>query len=362
MTDRNLKDAMRRIVDVGLSDLAYNIGFQLKDADLGNHTVHWNEPKYKKIFGKRVRVGSSHRERQEPVRNWMNGHNVDYNKRWKKRVTERAGTTAYEYKPVVAKGGWAPTITFFNLRMVDIENVEFLPAEETPQGKPRVSYYKISNDTPHLRTEEYETEDEGSKERENTFGWLVSTEFEAATRISGGVGVQAEVSARLETRVEARGDSRFETRSTHREALRGERKVSPYGVLTATVTDQLTRLSQPVIVTGRLDCSVYIEAESPHGRGEWTSLGALFDTMRGFGGGSSDSRIVQWWGRSGQAVSENVMQKTFEPLIPRTTIELRPHDTITVSNIQDEKERPVPGREKEYKHSLEATAAEDDWA
>ena len=64
MTDRTLKDAMRRVLDITFSDLAYNIAFRLKDAQFGTHTVHWHET---------VKVGpfkvpkKRHRERQEPV-------------------------------------------------------------------------------------------------------------------------------------------------------------------------------------------------------------------------------------------------------------------------------------------------------
>ena len=340
MSDRTLKDAMRRTLDITLSDLAYHIGFALKDADMGTHTVHWHE---------QVKVGpfkvpkKRHRERKEHVINHFSGQRADYAGRWVRTAGRWNGSTAYIYEPRNRSGG---RVVIFNLNLTDIDDVEYLPAETSPQGDPTVRTYREGNDAPRPKTVEFEVEDEDTTEKENTFSWLVSTEFEMATRISGGVGVTAEATARLETRVETRGDSRFEARSSHREALRRPRTVGPYAELIGTLTTQLKTLVQPVIVTGRLDCSVYVEAESPHGRSTFTSLGQLFDCMRGFGG--VDGRVAEWWGRPGKAISEDEMQKTFLPLRPVVRLELRPHDTISVDTDHDVRERSYPGREVEY--------------
>ena len=340
MTDRTLKDAMRRVLDITFSDLAYNIAFRLKDAQFGTHTVHWHET---------VKVGpfkvpkKRHRERQEPVINYFSGQRVDYMKRWVRTAGEWNGSTAYIYEPPNRSGG---RIIVYNLNLTDVDDVDYLPAETAPQGEPTVRTFREGNDAPRQKTVEFEVEDENTTERENTFSWLVSTEFEASTRVSGGVGVTAEAMARLETRVEARGDTRFESRSSHREALRRPRTVGPYAELIGTLTTQLKTLVQPVIVTGRLDCSVYIEAEHPHAQSTFTSLGQLFDCMRGFGG--VDGRIAEWWGRPDKDVDEATMQHVFMPLRPVVRLELRPHDTISVDTDHDVRERPYPGREVEY--------------
>ena len=354
MTDHTLADAMRVVVDHRFPDLAYNIGFALKDADLGMMTVSWHTTK--KVAG--IGVKHVHHERQEAVENWCSGANVEYSHHWVKSTGERGGTTAYTYRPPTKDAGKVPSVTFYNLRMTDIDDAELRPAESVPVGPAHKTVYTLRNDSPHRRDEDYEVEDESAKESEKTFGWLVSEEFEVATRVSGGVEISAEVSARLTTRVESHGDSRFENRDTHRSLLRGTRHVSPYGQLLATVEDQLVRVSQPIIMTGVLDASVYVVAEDPHARCEWTSLGALFDTMRGFGGG--EGALANWWGSEGHALSEARMQTSFLSHRPICRLELRPHDTLTVSRLVDEHEEAYPGREEEYQEYKRKPGETDD--
>ena len=351
MSNRNLKDALRHTLDVTLSDLAYNIGFQLKDADMGTHTVSWHVTKKYGPIHKHI-----HKEKQEPVKNHFSGKLSDYNSRWIHTAGKWEEETAYIYEPKNRPGC---KIIFYDLKMNDIDDIEYKPAEEAPQGKPKMRTYEIGNNAPRKKTEEFEIEDESTKENERTFGWLVGTEFEASTRVTGGVGVSAEFTASLKTRVEAHGDSRFTSRTSHRELLRGPRIVGPYAKMIGVIEERMVKLTQPVIVTGKLDASVYIEAEHPHARSTFTSIAALYDCMRGFGG--TDGRVAEWWGKPGKAIKENKMQKTFEPLLPVIKLELRPHDTVTLMSKKDVHEEPYPGREDLYEQYKDKPKGGDDF-
>ena len=348
MTDRTLKDAMRRALDLTLSDLAYNVGFRLRDADMGTHTVSWHSTEHVGGIG----VKHHHHERQDPVPNGF--HGGDFGRRWLRTTGERAGSTAYIYEPPNRTGG---RIIVYGVKVTDVLDVDYRPAETLPQGAPTVRIFREGNDAPRPKRVELEVEDETATEKENTIGWLVSTEFEIATRISGGVAVTAEASARLETRVEARGDSRFETRNTHREALRRPRTIGPYAELTGTLTTQLQKITQPVIVTGKLDASVYVEAHPEFAHSDFVSIDQLYDCMRGFGG--VDGRVAEWWGKPGKAIAEDEMQRVFEPLRPVVHLELRPHDTLSVDTDHDVHEHAYPGRETEYEEYKPSAGADD---
>ena len=342
---RNLKENMRELVDEILPKLAYGIAYYgFRNADLGTWLESWHSTG---DFGHHI-----HHEAERKCRNHWHGDVANYSAPFSKTTGEKDGTAAFYYRPKLHKTKDAsnkpvdPFICFYNFGMEEIKSFEVLPAQATPKGPPSVTEYRLKNDRPEPAKEEFEIEDTQEKQEENSFGWLVGTEFEENTRISGGVAVSAELSVTLRQRLEAHGDKRWQQTVNHRELLRGDHKVGPYGVLIAKITEQLTEMSQYVNVNGLLTCSVQVQGSSSWpGNVTWVSLDDLLDSLRGFGGAN---RYAEWFGQDGHGVKEDNIANHIIPFVPHTRLELGPKDERTLLKDKDLHEEAYPGRQEEY--------------
>ena len=344
--ERTLKDAFRDMLNRRLIDLVYNIGFHcLRDV------TQANMPLYEKRFHRKGPFGTKSGFNQN-VHAYNTWHWVNFGAGFGYTTGTQDGKISYFYRPKKMLKGWDqvhldqamdPYIEFWDFTLSDIEDEEILPLQLLPQGAPSIKTYVLKNNRPKQYADEFETEDTKEKQQEKTFGWLAAQEYEETIKGQAGVSVQVEASARFQQRVEKHGDQRWLETSNHRQLLRGKHPVGPYAMLTATLTDQQTKMKQPVRIKGRLESKVRIMID-PHSTQQWDSIDKMLDTLRGFGG---DGWLDKIFGRTGHAVPEDILANKIIPYIPMAFLELVPEDIKNINVSKDLSESPYPGHEDE---------------
>ena len=338
MYERKLKDAFRHLIDRDLCDLVYNIGFHC-------------------LRGRRMPpfwYGYPHRKGGQNIITVNGWSGVDFGGYFAYSSGTVDGKVAYTYRPKRMQPGWKgkkvdpdgntvdPYITFWDFSLVDIDHEEVLPLETIPQGDPSVTDYHLKNNRPKQYAEEFEIEDTKEKQSEKTFGWLAAQEYEESVKGQAGVNVQIEATERFQQRVEKHGDQRWLETSNHRQLLRGKHPVGAYAILTATITDQQTKMKQPIRIRGRLESKVLVVVDPMHAAQRWDTIEEMMDTFRGFGGSGT---LDQVFGKSGHAVPEDILEKKIIPYLPKAYLELVPEDIKHVNVSKELSEAPFPGHE-----------------
>ena len=338
---RKLADAMRFLVDQTLPDLAYNIAFLIRGVDWGWHG-HYHHVKFGPFPWNTKKVLD-----HIPNQSYFRGDVTNYSQSFRKTVIQD-GTlgTVYEYRPVDGNGNPGNgVIQFHTFALDDITDVQVLPSKSLPQGPPQSKVYRLTNSRPDPDERQFDHEESSEQQKEQTFGWLVSAEFEESTRVHAGVAVSTELSATLRQRVEAHGDRRWSETFSVRDSLRGTYPVSAWGIYERKLTTQEIELSQRVLVTGKLNCGVTIIGDDQHGPQTFTSLDEMLDALRGLGG---PGYLGEWFGKSGNAVPEDGIQNSIIAHLPIVVLNVGPKDQRIEQTDDKEREVPVPGHEDDY--------------
>ena len=292
--DRNhLQKELAELVDKRLPHLAYDIGY---------HAIRpigtW--------FG-------------TDTNDWRNGGPVDYGKGMV-RTTERLQkpgnnqATVFCYYPHSTTGVHTrPCIQFWNLRVVDIEGIEIGALESAPTGQPSTRTFRICNDSDQAYSEENEDEraSQESSEHKKSFGWSVASEFETQMETKASyMGVEASVSARLKLSAEAHEDNEWtKAASTSRRSTgKVNYNVPPKSILEVTVSESVESISQPVKVTGLLDCNI---AAVVGNKGTWFAWDTIDDMLAAFRGLNANDRSgVAFYGAHKKGTPNRIPEKS----------------------------------------------------
>ena len=337
--ERTLKDAFRYMLNRELMDLTYNIGY---------HCLrHRRMPMWW--------YGFRHRKGGQNMITYNGWDGVDFGGYFEYSTGTYEGKTSYTYRPKKMLPGWKgkktdpygnvvdPYIMYHDFSLTDIESEEVLPLQAIPQGAPSTHTYHLKNNRPKPYADEFEVEDTKEKQQEKTFGWLAAQEYEETIKGQAGVSVQVEATARFQQRVEKHGDQRWLETSNHRQLLRGKHPVGPYAILNATITDQQTKMKQPIRIQGKLESKILVVVDPMYAAQYFDTIEEMLDTFRGFGGGGT---LDQVFGQSGHAVTENILQDKIIKYLPKAYLELVPQDIKVVNESKDLTEVPYPGHEE----------------
>ena len=344
---RELKESFAWLVDQRLPDLAYNLAFSAFRSlvDFGYrpknpHHKHGRAGRYVNIYRR-----------------------ADYNQAFTKITKSRDGKPSFRYRPVQHVYNTDEQdeafIEFFNFRIDEEDIIGYdisSSADLSPTGAPVSKTYRLENarDVPY--EEEFETEDSHERQKESSFGDIVSTEFE--TSIEGSaeiIGIDTKIQETIRNRAEQHSDQRWTETSNHRDLLRGKHKVKAWGYYDLVITDQPTEISQRVLVTGRLKCSVAIKGDMDREAVVWDELEEMYDSLRGFGGGSY---IGDLFGGAGQGLPETTVEH-LESYAPIVTLDLGAKDERNFFVKKHLDEGALPGYEDQYADALAAASNAD---
>ena len=267
------------------------------------------------------------------------------------------GRTRYAYCPVAApgNGGFTPgtpyeaaCISFYNVRLVEIEDIEpgdvdVLNPDDPGEALTVIDYL---NDGPTIYRKRMESEKEREREEEHSFGVMVGMEYRRRALARGGIemeGVEAggEVEEELTLRAEARTDHEWRKSDRLRDSVEDEYEVAPFHHWTLTTRKNVKNIRQDVLVTGRLQCAVRIDSRDRNST-DFDSLDDLIDTFRGLN--PKYGPYSRWFGRMRHALPDAVFDAW--PM-PKLRLNLPIEGKRTRYEKAVSRQMPLPGHEED---------------
>lgn len=202
-------------------------------------------------------------------------------------------------------------IKFYNLRVTDVIDRRYGRLDKANIGPAEVSTRSYPNDGPGEQTLDLGT---GKKQ---WIEWSSSWEVEVASEIEQTIkagselyGIESETKIKISASASTGGEKSGGEEQDSSEQR--HTKINPYSILDVVTTRQPVEVSQDIVVTGQLECSVDIVLIECWGEANAT-LEQLFNVFRGLGAGND--RLREWFSDPTHTVPEEDLQAIKRPTV-----------------------------------------------
>jgi len=275
---------------------------------------------------------------------------VDYTKPFHRKVSASANGHEYTYNPVRLAGVTRPPgttpdivdecyITFRNIRVVDIIDQRFGPLDTIPTGPSVSAVKKYPNDSPEPATKTLGLSETSWTEWGKDWEAAVSSELSQTIKAGSELyGVESETSLKISA-----GYSQSGSKAGGKERSSSDETtttVRPFSILEVVQSQQPVKLSQDIIVTGKLECEI-----------EWgllrcfdetsTGLSKMLDVFRGLG--SDNEMLTEWFSNPDHCPTEDQLAAI---QVPTVTINLGISDVPAEKFEVRFRQRPIKEAEE----------------
>jgi len=324
-----MQDDLRQLVENDLPILAYQIISSGPRRMDGRHNFGNRPNRFNEGFGQV---------------DWSGAHatgRFDYHGVWNIN-----GQEAYKYGlPKRHKDGVC-SISFYGIRLTDIEDIDPQPVEVlNPNDVKIVSVDSTENNGPGFISYAIDRTERHDRSSEHTFEAAAEFEYErSVTRKGGGefggIEASAEMTDRFKAVLATKTFNEWRQSDSLEQSIRREYEVYPFHQLDVMVQEGMPKLRQKIPTTGRLECGIDIDIrDCNHQR--FDTYDDLVKVWRGL---KSGSEFYSNFFSGGHAVSEEEMAQWQRPKI---TLNLEVNgDRVRYSKTQY-LHKPIPGKEEE---------------
>ena len=243
-------------------------------------------------------------------------------------------------------------ICFYDIRLVDIDDVDPLPVEVDNSKVKVIEVVKRTNNNASFVKVKADKSQATETAEDHSFGVTATTAFEASLTRSaeasiGPVSGKSELTAKFSASLEARTDHEWRESDRIEDSIEEQYTILPYSVREVTIMEGHPSIRQKIPTKGILDCKVRIDIRAANSQ-DFASLDDLIQVWRGLKGGSE---MYSAFFAGGNGVPDEQIDKWHRPRL-NLDIEVR-GDRVRYSDYQDHG-YAVPGKEAEYEEARAA--------
>ena len=256
----------------------------------------------------------------------------------------RENTNCYWYG-VPGQDKWS--IRFFDIRLVDIDNVDPQPVDVDQKDVKIISLVKRTNNTASFVNVKADKSQVTERSEDHSFAALAEAEFEveltrsAEASIDGLGSAKEELKTKFRTRVETKTDHEWRTSDRIEDSVSEEYRILPYSSREVTIKEGTPTIRQRIPTHGLLECKVLIDIRDCNQQ-VFGSLDDIWNCWQGLRGG------YQYYSDffSKYRVSREDIAEWVRPYL-NLDIEVSA-ERVRYSDYEDN-EFPIPGKEKLFK-------------
>lgn len=230
-------------------------------------------------------------------------------------------------------------IGFYNLRVTEVLNTTYGPLDKVPAGPAVVSTKRYPNDSGEAVTKHINLTHKDWTDWSTSWELAVESEIEQTLKAgSEFYGVESETRLKISASASKSGSQGGGSETSQTDDT--TTVIKPHSVLEVVTTKQPVKISQNIVVTGKLECSIDIVLMECWGE-SCSTFEQLLDVFRGVGAGNS--RIRGWFSNPSHTIPEVVLESLTRPTV---TIDIGLKDVPGDHYEQATRQRPLqPGDE-----------------